>query len=181
VGEDETTFELFVHWLIYQRFPDAEHGDHQDLVRLWNNENDRGELQNYRIVRLYILGDVLLVPKLKDEVLTEFFNQFYPVLEHLLPDPPMINMVFGNLPASDPLCRLFIDLYCHWEVAGNYSERKTEDYLLCFWFGLARRDAQIVHCKRFEKDSQEHFPLQLGDYKQHPADDRGANPKRMCK
>lgn len=98
------TFELFVHWLYVQRFPD-EALDNEDLVNIWKTNH-----QNWKspLIDLYIFADVYMVDKLRSDTIKHIFN--FCKIGHVL-CPVDVSVAFETHPADSPLCRLMVDVF----------------------------------------------------------------------
>jgi hypothetical protein len=119
---NENTFELFIHWLYYQRFPTDI--DSPQLLALYHS--GKGSDDQFRsLVNLYIFCDKYNVPGLKRQCLDTLF-------QHVVdgPDlPPLadIGHAFDNLEDNDPLCRMFIEAYCYYDDGDSWMAEYVQD------------------------------------------------------
>ncbi|KAF3034015.1 hypothetical protein E8E11_004567, partial [Didymella keratinophila] len=112
--EDTTveTFEFFVHWLYYQRFPDKEQHDDPELVNSFYND---GQPRSTKLVKLYIFADVREVPALRKAVIGMIFAMVEDPNGEIM-SVPTIEDAFEQRPVEDPLCRLLVDQQCCYEA-----------------------------------------------------------------
>ncbi|KAF2872504.1 hypothetical protein BDV95DRAFT_606111 [Massariosphaeria phaeospora] len=155
-GEDKTvrlrdecpkTFEFFVHWLYYQRFPDRLRVEDRDLVDSWNRSTE-GFPISWHLSKLYIFGDKYDTPGLCRDALDALFECQYPhTPNRFLPNRDIARYVFDHLRNTDPLCRLFVDAKFYSDCnAKYYHEQEEEDgstWPQALVFKVMRRYAEL--------------------------------------
>ncbi|PVH93883.1 hypothetical protein DM02DRAFT_661548 [Periconia macrospinosa] len=123
--ETVPVFEIFTHWLYYQRLPSAQAFDPPEIVIAWTNatqgSNGRGLLD------LYIFADKYQVAGLKAIVLEEYFKMVLEKQEPGLAGVEMVGVAFEMLPKGDAFRRLLIDARCFWDSAENYGGGEKRD------------------------------------------------------
>lgn len=114
-------FEIFVHWMYYERFPSAEHLDDEQLVKQYENSKEEGEVgcqhksKSEVLIRLYLLGDQYQVPLLRNHVLICLFKHSCSKAAYLFPNYHVCNLSFDKLAAKDPLRRFLVDCACRYK------------------------------------------------------------------
>jgi hypothetical protein len=174
--EDPETFELFIFWCYYQRFPSEDHHDSQELVDLWTCEDSDGNpMISSRFVDLYVFGDQYQVPELCRHTLDALFEHLIEVDDTDFPSRESVTTAWEKLPETSPLSRFLVDVHCHasddcsdWESGGEY------EYANSFLLAVLRRWAHI-HGSWGECDV--HHELDLCDYHDH----ENGKEKKACK
>jgi hypothetical protein len=100
-------FECFVHWLYYQRFPDASKGDDEELVKIWGSADEAHTLIT-NLVKMYVMGDQNIMPRLQRDALDSVFHHIS-YTQCTLPDDDHVKCAFDYLDPEDPLCRYLVD------------------------------------------------------------------------
>ncbi|CAN9306467.1 unnamed protein product [Alternaria sp. RS040] len=151
------TFELFVHWLYYQRLPIET--DSSELLALYRDAED-DEVLYENLVSLYIFCDKYYVPGLKRECLDTLF---YQITENpYLSEFNIIRRTFNNLETNrDPLCRLLVDYYCYWASEDCWTLKEVQDLPSTF---VAKAMARYTNFKSGGCDA---YSLELCDYHGH--------------
>jgi hypothetical protein len=178
---DPFIFECFVHWLYYQRFPDASKNDDEELVKAWGTEEASTTLAT-SLIKLYILADQCMVPRLKRAALDLAYHLFHMSASGGLPDDEHAKCAFNHLQSEDPLCQLLVDVNFH-------HDRETDDwpkiyeaevgynwpfeYLLAF----ARRTTKVVGDVRWNGKDWSDFELDLCDYHNHKTNEE----RKVCR
>lgn len=156
------TFELFVHWLYYQRFPDADKGDDAELVALYTGEKHKtaSECGNHdsndevrwskmvarHLVRLYVFGDAHQIVQLRNAAVVALFKQLQD--DNLYrPTTGSHRYAFDHLASESPLCRLLVDHSCLKGPPDEFDDCREENFPTPFLFAVARKYAHLVHDK----------------------------------
>lgn len=169
--EDKYTFEIFVHWLIYQRFPDAKSGDHPDIVDLWIGYDKEDSLITERLIDLYVLGDRCRVSGLKEDTVDGLYYHLRYNLQVLLLYPSPLWHAFEHLPPKSPMCRLLIDMYCFYGYKDIQDDSTEEDLPPVVMHAMLRRYTYLVHGDDSEPGSALiNYDLDICDYHNHEND-----------
>jgi len=112
-NDDSITFEFFVHWLYFGRFPDQSFGDDEDLLELWEASHTTVEKSDY-FVHLYIFGDKYMIEELKFDALNGLFHWLKAHDESKLPSTTATDEAFNDLPSDSPMCHFLIEASCKW-------------------------------------------------------------------
>jgi len=173
-------FEVFVHWLYYQRFPNLDSGDDADLVREWGTSEKRDPLM-MNLVKLYILGDQHVIPKLQEDALDSLHRHVQGPCT-TTPGDVEISLAFRWLRPSTPLCRYLIDVSIYYDCCEKdgttpYEMDGTEKYPAEFLLGIARRATQVIGGIRWQEKNIRDFELDICDYHEHKDNEE----KEACK
>lgn len=176
--EDPATFEFFIHWLYYQRFPDKKNNDTDELVDAWSrdvsdSDNDKGDTKSCNLINLHVFGTKYDIPQLKKDTLDEYFYHFQKD-DTSLPPIDAIRTAFDNLEAKAPLCQLLIDIQCCCKQHENWTEETSQWYPTAFLLGTLRRYAAIVQ----EGKQKRWWKLDLCDYHNHVTEEECLNCKK---
>ena len=147
-------FELFVHWLYYQRFPTSV--DSPELLALWNDDDD-DDLKSTNLITLYIFCEKYDIPTLKRLTLDELFDH---VSEEELPSIDNVVFACENLREDDPLCRFLVDAYCYW--GGAWVLDSVQALPMTFVTRVMQQYTRYAHGERDRTCSPE-----LCDYHDH--------------
>lgn len=169
-GEDAETFEFFVHWLYYQRFPDKDKCDNPGLVeRFYYCDYPNDDIA----VKLYVFGDKYGIERLRWDSLDLLFRVME--LENsLLPGNSTITYAFEHLNHQDPLCRLLVDLF---PVYDKPDPEGFHQWYVCVPFLQAVWCRYISHCKALENGEENLYRLDLCNYHDHETGEE----RRACK
>lgn len=134
------TFEFFVHWLYYQRFPDKSKGDADEITSAWvkgDDEKNYGSTKSRNLINLHVFSDRYNIPQLFRKSMDEFYWHMSRASTDL-PCTDAINTAFNALDQESPMCRYLIHVHCcvkreDWEVLDR--EDYPEDFL---WNALLR-------------------------------------------
>ncbi|KAF2035344.1 hypothetical protein EK21DRAFT_47537, partial [Setomelanomma holmii] len=111
--EDEPLyFEIFVHWLYYQRFLHKDMGDDADLLAQLTMED--GAVDADTFIYLYVFADKYKVSQFLHESIT---GMLFAINDHRnasLPGPVAINDALSSLDVTSPMCRLIVELIAYW-------------------------------------------------------------------
>ncbi|KAF2642252.1 hypothetical protein P280DRAFT_540020 [Massarina eburnea CBS 473.64] len=131
--DNPKVFEIFVHWLYYQRFPNKAHHDDQELVNRYKDPDV--------LIALYVFGDQYQARQLRNAALSALFyhtlkSDFY------LPYESSIRFAYRRLPTDSPLCRLLVDFYCQY-AGPEYYRILNDGYPVQFLLAVASRYAEL--------------------------------------
>lgn len=139
----------FLDWLYYDWLPDLmeeywypreaeeEKENGEDGEHATENESPSSRLNKYMkgrpmlLTSLYIFADRFDVPQLRKDIIA-VIHKHYGLYKDSLPPYAGIIMAFGNLPASSPLCKVYIDLYAfRWnpEYYDEGDEKAAQQFL----------------------------------------------------
>ncbi|KAJ4378442.1 hypothetical protein N0V86_006145 [Didymella sp. IMI 355093] len=107
---NEETFELFVHWLYHQRFPNKT--DDPEFLKLWYHL-DSTTVDAGALVDLHVFAEEYDVPNLKRQSIDSLFEQLNDE-DQGLPSTKAIRYAFDSLDHDSSLCRLLVDAHCEW-------------------------------------------------------------------
>jgi hypothetical protein len=156
------TFEFFVHWLYYQRFPDASKGDDEELVQSW--EADAKHLLITNIIRIYILGGVRIIPALQQQALDYLYRLLTSGYPSKMPTMHDLKLAFDSLKTDDPLCRLLINTDIYYNLIKLYKGLTLlEDYVRA----VACRATQIIEDISSGSIVTTNLQPKLCDYHEH--------------
>ncbi|KAI8934367.1 hypothetical protein NX059_009102 [Plenodomus lindquistii] len=159
------TFEIFVHWLYYGRFPTIE--DNEALFQRWSCGSSDSEL----LIKIYIFCEKYNAPQLKRLAMDKLFYWVTGSGEcHDLPSDAEVGYAFGNLSEESGLCRFIVDVHCHFANAGVWDLTK-QDLPLAFLTGVLRRYSAYA----FGKIGWDDY-LNVCDYHEHQNEDEA----RLC-
>jgi hypothetical protein len=180
--EDSDIIELFVHWLYYQRFPDKNKGDDDDLLAKWTlNENEDYQKID-KLTQLYVFGDKYQVSKLQRDVIDEVFDIYVHQRNDIpLPGNKQLAFIFDLLRVQDPFCQLITDVICWMGNADLYDSIEEGDGLEAFAIASLRRFSQIHKANNLGKRvgvSNLKYNLNLCDYHQHESKEEKAACKK---
>ena len=103
------------------------------------------------LVMLYSFAHKYDVPQLRQDLMTSFYARFARDSSRIpFPGPEPVNLAVKHLPASSPLCRFWVDLYClHDPLSGDTTSvpeswRDETDGL--FWQLTTARYRELVRC-----------------------------------
>ncbi|KAF2833873.1 hypothetical protein CC86DRAFT_415864, partial [Ophiobolus disseminans] len=170
--DDTTTFELFVHWLYYQRFPNKAHGDHNELIKLYHDDLDCG---TNSCIQLHVFGDKYGVKRLKEDSLDELINITLSGNNHCLTDADDVKLAFEHLPERSPMCRLIIDSHCLYGDPRRYQAFAAYT-CIPFLHGVWLRHSDLL-MKSEEEDQVQSPDITRCDYHEHENDEE----KEACK
>jgi hypothetical protein len=155
LGDTDTeTFEFFVHWLYYQRFPTSI--DSPELLALWQDD-DNEDVKSSNLIMLYIFCDKHHIPALSRLSLDTLY---FHVCEEELPSIPNVAYAFENLSEHDPLCRFMVDAYCYW--SGGWALESVEALPMTFVVRVMQSYSRYAHGERDRTCEPE-----LCDYHEH--------------
>ncbi|KAL1797235.1 hypothetical protein ACET3X_003841 [Alternaria dauci] len=134
-------FELFVHWLYYQRLPMET--DSSELFASYRKADNPFVVQE-SLVLLYAFCDQYAVPGLKRLCLDTLF---YEVTEEpSLPHFDIVRTTFVNLETEqDPLCRFWVDHYCYWGGENCWTVESIQDLPLTFVTKVLNQYTNLSH------------------------------------
>jgi hypothetical protein len=104
----EKTFELFVHWLYHQCFPNET--DDPEFLKLWYRV-DSTIVSAAGLVDLHVFAEEYDVPNLKRQSIDSLFEKVNDE-DQDLPSTKAIRYAFDSLDHDSSLCRLLVDAYC---------------------------------------------------------------------
>jgi len=170
--DDPETFEVFVHWLYYQRFPDKNLGDDVELVNVFRE----GEPSNLNTcASLHIFGDKYGIKQLARDTIDDAVSITIGDDEECLPSPFAIEMAFEHLRESSPMCRLIVDAHCFYGAPDTYDTLANYK-CIPFLHGLWARFANL--CTEAQDDSELlSRDIVACDYHEHEDD----KEKEACK
>jgi hypothetical protein len=162
------TFELFVHWLYYQRFPDKSKGDADEITSAWANGDDEinyGWTKSRNLINLHVFSDRYNIPQLFQKSMDELYWHITQDCA-MLPPVASIDTAFSALDQESPMCRYLVHVHCctkreEWEVLDR--EDYPEDFL---WKALLRY-ADIAT----KGETKVYWKLKLCDYHNHVTDE----------
>ncbi|KAF1960296.1 hypothetical protein CC80DRAFT_385944, partial [Byssothecium circinans] len=175
--EGPETFELFVHWLYYRRFPDAAKGDNQELVDLYTNVNDKGCLETRHLVLLFIFGDRYIIPGLKQDSIDALYHYVCDKENIYLPQFRLVRFAFENLPSTSPMCSVLVDLYCYFQRPDAYDDVGENELPPSALLALLARYTSLAHKGETSGKGEIEYELNLCDYHEHETDEE----KKACK
>ena len=164
--DNPTTFELFVHWLYYQDFPNKNRNDDPELVESFYIE---GFPDDQKVVKLYVFGDKYEVEHLRRDAIDLLFRTMEQP-DCLLPCPETTEYAFARLSADNPMCRLLVDLFCRHESLDGI--RREEFVNVAFLQATWHRYAYF----RRTEDVDIGDNLRLCNYHEHATDEE----KTIC-
>ncbi|KAF2035330.1 hypothetical protein EK21DRAFT_106870 [Setomelanomma holmii] len=170
VEDDPGYFEIFVHWLYHQRFPDKARNDAMELVQFYL---DHGQMYAEAfsigaLVSLYVIGDKYQIRGLRLDAINEISRQVCEPRTVPLPHEIDIAYVFEHLHPETPLCRFISDAVCYHESPTTYDSKTIDS--LPFLRSIWRRYAVLVHDDCGHGADPGAYKLRLCDYHEH-ADD----------
>jgi hypothetical protein len=176
--DDPDIFELFVHWLYYQRFPDKVYGDNEGILALWtiDDDDDYQSSPSDNCVYLHIFGDKYEVEKLRCDTINE-------LVQMILSDPgtglcgaASMRTAFRDLPGGSPMRQLIIDAHYRHGDSNEYDD--LEDYdCIPFLHGVWRKYTAAT-IQAMEGDPHVlHNEIESCDYHNHKTDEE----KETCK
>jgi hypothetical protein len=160
--DEPNTFELFVHWLYYQRFPEKRCSDDESILELWN---DPDAFDTDRYIYLYVFGDKYDVAKLRLDTLNEMVRFMRKEEVSDLPSSRAVGAAFSSLPSDSPMCRLIVDIHCRYEEPKQQDCREDFDNVL-FLQSLWRKYAKF-RMKAEIKDNDFIEDVKFCDYHEH--------------
>jgi hypothetical protein len=161
--DDPEVFELFVHWLYYQRFPDKSLGDDETILKIWIEPN-RETAYTHFYIYLYLFGDKYDVPSLRSDTINELVRFMETEPDSCLTDPPAIRAAFTRLPQNSPMCRLLVDIYCYYGDPKIFNDPSAYDCVL-FLQGIWHKYAEM-HIEAEGKHDDIGRHLKLSDYQE---------------
>ena len=160
-------FNLFIEWLYTQNLP--------NLITLDANKIDLSS-QLWKI-KLYVFADRFAVSRLRTALNLEIVKHAGPPHLSIWDYAPIV-YAFANLPSTDPLLDLFVDLYyIHWDDMGDGFEDNDRfdelprEFLLRFY---KRVGTERYFQKRFRLTGL--YDIDLCSYHEHATDQE----KREC-
>ena len=151
------TFELFVHWLYYQRLPVET--DSSELFALYDDAED-DEVLYESLVSLYIFCDKYDVPGLKRECLDTLFSEITD--HHCLPQFNIVQRTFSNLETDqDPLCRFLVEYYCYYSDESLWALKDVQDLPWTF------KAKVMAHYANMAFGGRDAYSLELCKYHDH--------------
>jgi hypothetical protein len=107
-------FEVFVHWLYYQRFPDEAYNDDQEIIKLFHNDNYVTTMYpgSNTLINLHVFADKYDEEKLRKATLDELYRRVFETDVGVYVSPHLINHAFEHLSTTTPMCRLLVDITC---------------------------------------------------------------------
>ena len=160
--DNPTTFELFVHWLYYQDFPNKNRNDDPELVKSFYS---KGFPDDRKVVKLYVFGDEYEVEHLRRDAIDLLFRSMEDP-NSLLPYPESTEYAFAHLSADDPMCRLLVDLFCRYEILDDdagHEEFVNIAFLQTMWHRY------VYFCRTKDVDIDD--KLSLCNYHEHATDE----------
>jgi hypothetical protein len=148
--ESGLVVEFFIHWLYYQRLPNAD--DHADLYGAWNDGEADGRLKTSNLIQLYVFCDKFDVPELKIDAMTHLFNHMEHEESSGLPSTDDIRFAFDNLPEFAPLLRFLVDIYCYWATSIIWAEFGRDDWPSAFVACVLGQYTEFAHGDRNRDD-----------------------------
>jgi hypothetical protein len=105
-------FELFVHWLYYQRFPATEHNDDQEIIRLFQDSKHVPNMYNSveTLIKLHVFADQYDVEKLMQATVDELYCHVLDTKVNMCMPATSIEYAFDHLRTTTPMCRLLVDI-----------------------------------------------------------------------
>jgi hypothetical protein len=163
-------FECFVHWLYYQRFPDASKGDDEELVKIWGSADEAHTLIT-NLVKIYVMGDQNIMPRLQRDALDSVFHHIS-YTHCTLPDDDHVKCAFDYLDPEDPLCRYLVDANfygdnCLDDDFNPYDISENFDWPIEYLLALARRSTNLVSQIRWGDKNIGDFEPELCNYHDH--------------
>jgi hypothetical protein len=168
---DPKVFELFIHWLYYQRFPKTDSGDDRDILETWNDD-DIGLVCTSNYVLLYIFGDKYDVPELRRATVDGLLHDITMLQDSNLPNSESMSAAFSSLPVDSPMSRLIIECFCRYSVTDLFDDLEGYNnvkFLQALWrrFCGIRRDTE-----EDDESIQDYFTY--CDYHEHESEDERA-------
>jgi hypothetical protein len=168
-------FECYVHWLYYQRFPDASKGDAEELEKAWGSSGDTHTLTT-NLIRMYVFGDQNIIPQLQKDALDAIFHHVIPEPNTFLLDDEQVKCAFDYLDAEDPICRFLVDLNLYYDYYSDDPRSLNEvdklfDWPIAYLRAFARRAKSIIWSMRCGDKDIDDFELVLCDYHEHKTDE----------
>jgi hypothetical protein len=115
MGEvDPDLFELFGHWLYYQRFPDTVFGDDDGILNLWTKRVSRKsgkDTGTENCIYLHMFGDKYQIEKLRLDTINKLIFITANEAGEMYPNAKTIESAFHGLPRSSPMLQLIIDIH----------------------------------------------------------------------
>jgi hypothetical protein len=134
------TFELFVHWLYFDRLPTE--ADSPELLALYCDEDDES-FQCKTLICLYVFCDKYDISRLKRLCLNTLFQNITDKPE--LPSFAYIGYAFANLGENDPLCHFLVDTFCYWSGADCWSFDDVQELPHRFLTKVLTRYTEYTH------------------------------------
>ncbi|KAH8730248.1 hypothetical protein GQ44DRAFT_823579 [Phaeosphaeriaceae sp. PMI808] len=143
--EDPRTFEIFVHWLYYQRLPDKDMGDNAHILEMWQHaivdqdeiiDEDDQSFRSDNCIEMYIFGDKYAVEKLSLHA-TQLLGLYAKNCKEI-PRSFAVKKLFDLLPQDSPLCVQIIKLFC--ELVDPKNDSQIQNYTcIPFLHGIWRQ------------------------------------------
>jgi hypothetical protein len=172
---DPHIFECYVHWLYYQRFPDASKGDSEELEKAWGSSEDAYALTT-NLIKMYVFGHQNIIPQLQRDALDAVFHHIVSEPDLNLPDDEQVRCAFDYLEREDPICRFLVDVnlyydYCSDDRPNPYEDDERFDWPIAYLRAFARQTTRLVgDVHRENKDIADFEPI-LCDYHEHKTDE----------
>jgi hypothetical protein len=175
--ENAGVFELFVHWLYYQRFPDKTADDDEGLWELWFDMGivDAGTDQ---CIHLYVFGDKYDIAKLRLDTIDEVVRIALQNENYTSPSIHAIRVAFRDLPQDSPMCRLIIDFHYRYSDPDLYHKIADYDYvpfLQAVWRRYATASIKAIEANATDMLEEN---LKFCDYHDHNSDEERAACKK---
>jgi hypothetical protein len=158
---------VFVHWLYYQRFPDAIYNDDQEVIKFFHRDNYFKEdtyMAVNTLVMLHVFADKYNVEKLMKATLDELYRRVFETDIAVYIPTYSIDYAFDHLSTTTPMCRLLVDITCFLDMerkklSVNEKDIRSLPFLRLVW--QKYREAEGV------KSSAKFSDFSLCDYHEH--------------
>ncbi|KAH3948663.1 hypothetical protein HBH70_071730 [Parastagonospora nodorum] len=155
-------FEVFVHWLYYQRFPDADHNDGAEIIELFQDEACLEKRYNSvgTLIKLYVFADRHDVEKLRLATINELFQRVLETVNCPHPTATSIEFAFEHLDVGSPLCHFLADVTCYVDILDplDPDDVNSLPFMRMLW---------LRYKEMIGKASRNDDELQLCDYHEH--------------
>jgi hypothetical protein len=162
-------FELFVHWLYYQQFPDAYFHDDPAIIELFQDQIRVPKKYSSidTLIKLHVFGDEYDVKALMKDTLDELFHQVVSTTRDVYMPPSSIDYAFEHLGPSAPMCRQLVSLTCYLDKEEHKDSVDTQSITSLDFFRMAFEKYRVCDAVNPDFPGANLFDPRLCDEHEH--------------